>query len=102
MDEEIEKIRMQIENNITKIAVLKVNLCELKDPEKLMAAASDSLPTCSICLERYNKEDHLESVLTTCGHKFGRSCIEKSLETNEYCPKCNKISKNQNVLTIFE
>lgn len=39
---------------------------------------------CPICLELI-KEAHIIS----CGHTFCRTCLEKSIESNKRCPKCN-------------
>uniref|UniRef100_A0A2P2I6F2 E3 ubiquitin-protein ligase RFWD2-like n=1 Tax=Hirondellea gigas TaxID=1518452 RepID=A0A2P2I6F2_9CRUS len=39
---------------------------------------------CPICLDLIN-----EAHIISCGHTFCRVCLEKSIESNKRCPKCN-------------
>lgn len=48
---------------------------------------------CPICLELM-KEAHIIS----CGHTFCRVCLERSIENNKRCPKCNyTVYSNENI-----
>jgi hypothetical protein len=44
--------------------------------------------TCNICLEDYQKGDHLKSL--SCPHSFHKECIDKWLKQVASCPICKK------------
>ena len=61
----------------------------------------DVIPRCEICLELYDHNLNWHSCIVICGHQFGKSCLEKVLETSGRCPKCNKVFTADNIITLF-
>ncbi|KAF7185206.1 Helicase-like transcription factor [Pseudocercospora fuligena] len=53
----------------------------------------ESSEDCAICLDTLH-----QPVITTCGHAFGRSCIEKVIETQQKCPMCRAPLKDDGSL----
>lgn len=47
--------------------------------------------TCPICFDLIS-----EATITRCGHTFCHKCIQKSIDINKQCPRCNaQISEDQ-------
>lgn len=71
----------------------------LKSPEK-----DDDSQCCPICFEPWsNSGSHRLSSLS-CGHLFGRSCIERWLKAkggNDKCPQCNAPAKKKDIRNIY-
>ena len=88
------------------IQSIKEKLLSLKETKWLSAAVYKEMrPSCSICLEGYDQNrtmEHVECALTTCGHKYGKSCIEKNFESRKTCPKCDKAYELSNILVTYE
>lgn len=55
--------------------------------EQIPSKQSNLLPhfSCPICFELIN-----EATITRCGHTYCSKCIQKSIEINKKCPKCNQ------------
>lgn len=56
-----------------------------ENPRKKISKTEDFL-RCPICFELI-----FEATITRCGHTFCHKCIQKSIEINKKCPKCNQI-----------
>ena len=70
--------------------------------EELDSLRIDNLdPDCVICLEKFDKGNHFHCALTSCGHRFGESCIRKVLDSTEVCPVCNADFEEDNILRLF-
>ena len=98
-----EKIfEQRLSLNKEKLIALLKDAEDLCDPENLLKdQVKDLLPSCEICLNNYDHNEHWQSCITVCGHMFGKSCIERSFESNNRCPKCNKIFEKKDILTLF-
>ena len=88
LEREIENVSSSLKRRIQEKIRIEVDIDEL-------------IPRCEICLERFDHNDHWESCINICGHKFGSSCLIKVLECNGRCPKCNKKFVKANILTLF-
>ena len=100
------KIMKKAENKLDKLKNKKTRLeikirKEIEHELDILEGKDDLLPTCEICLEKYDQCLHWESCIIKCGHKFGQSSIEKQLETNNRCPKCNKKFQKTDIITLF-
>ncbi|KXT04400.1 hypothetical protein AC578_3573 [Pseudocercospora eumusae] len=62
------------------VALTAENKKALQDVLRVQMESSED---CAICLDTLH-----QPVITTCGHAFGRSCIEKVIETQHKCPMC--------------
>ncbi|CBY34919.1 unnamed protein product [Oikopleura dioica] len=99
----ITSIKTKIDADFRKIQSIKEKLLSLKETKLLSdVVCNEIIPSCSICFERYDKMDHSESALTVCGHKFGKSCIEKSFEKKKNCPNCDKAFEKANILVTYD
>ncbi|XP_078366102.1 E3 ubiquitin-protein ligase rfwd3.S-like isoform X1 [Oculina patagonica] len=71
----------------------------IKSPEK-----EDDSQCCPICFEPWsNSGSHRLSSLS-CGHLFGRSCIERWLKAkggNDKCPQCNAPARKKDIRNIY-
>ncbi|PFX34109.1 E3 ubiquitin-protein ligase RFWD3-like [Stylophora pistillata] len=71
----------------------------IKSPEK-----DEDSQNCPICFEPWsNSGSHRLSSLT-CGHLFGRSCIERWLKAkggNDKCPQCNAPARKKDIRNIY-
>lgn len=52
--------------------------------------------SCPICFETIS-----EATITKCGHSFCHRCIQKSIEINKKCPKCNQSLSIQETFPNF-
>ena len=71
-------------SRMTTSRVVKRSLAVIQDGINGVSEEVISDYLCPICLDLI-KEAHIIS----CGHTFCRSCLEKSIENNKRCPKCN-------------
>ena len=90
-----------VEDEIVKIENSLAERFEVWKQCKPSRANDDLIPRCEICLELYDHNLHWHSCIVICGHQFGKSCLEKVLETNGRCPKCNKVFTADNIITLF-
>ncbi|CAG5103914.1 Oidioi.mRNA.OKI2018_I69.chr1.g998.t1.cds [Oikopleura dioica] len=99
---EISKLEEEIKDRDRRIILEKEKISDMIE-KKFMTYDDlvDLLPSCEICLEKYDTNEHWESCITVCGHKFGKSCIEKNFETSKRCPKCDKLYEKENIITLF-
>lgn len=70
-----------------------------KSPEK-----DDDSQCCPICLEPWSNSGSHRLASLSCGHLFGRSCIERWLKSkgvNEKCPQCNAPAKRRDIRNIY-
>lgn len=88
LEGERENIKLSLKNRVREKINIEVDIDEL-------------IQKCEICFEKYDHNDHWESCINICGHKFGSSCLIKVLECNSRCPKCNKKFGKDNILTLF-
>lgn len=75
-----------------------------RPPEvNLNETVSDDRSTCVICCENLMSDGrHEVSVLTGCGHIFGKSCILEWIKKGKKeCPNCKKRTKNSEVRKIY-
>jgi len=83
----------------SKIKPSKIAKSPLKSPEK-----DDDSQCCPICFEPWsNSGSHRLSSLS-CGHLFGRSCIERWLKSkggNDKCPQCNAPARKKDIRNIY-
>lgn len=51
---------------------------------------------CSVCLNPWDREDHLPVALPACGHSFCRNCLVVMYRNDECirCPTCRKVYKD--------
>ena len=92
----------RLASNEKELAALKKEVEDLCQPENLLKEfIKDFLPTCEICMNNYDHNEHWQSCITVCGHMFGKSCIEKNFENNNRCPKCNRKYEKKDIITLF-
>jgi hypothetical protein len=94
-EETIQKLEGEIEKVSSSLK------CRIQEKIRIEVDIDELIPRCEICLERFDHNDHWESCINICGHKFGSSCLIKVLECSGRCPKCNKKFENANILTLF-
>ena len=82
-----------IKKRNTEIARIKAEIKAVEDDlDRILNEAGDddeNSGLCEICWEEYDQKDHWYSCLTTCGHRYGFTCIEKQFDINQRCPKCD-------------
>ena len=93
--ETIKKLEGEIENVSSSLK------SRIQEKIKIEVDIDELIPRCEICFERFDHNDHWESCINICGHKFGSSCLIKVLDCNGRCPKCNKKFEKANILTLF-
>lgn len=63
--------------------------------------SDDEEQSCPICFELWTSSgDHRISSLS-CGHLFGRSCIDRWLQKNKSCPQCKAAAKRRDIRNIY-
>ena len=80
----------KIKTNVERMSSLSVNQQDTTN-EKV----------CDICMEEYDKKEHFHSCISLCGHRFGKSCLEKTLLIRKGCPICNKNFKPVHIIRLF-
>lgn len=65
-----------------KYNIFKLPIHKIKSNDNLL------LDECSICLEKYVKNDKIMSL--ECSHSFHDSCIKLWLKNNNTCPQCRE------------
>ena len=75
----IKSLFIKCKNNykINKIPIIKI-----RSNDNLL------LDECSICLERYNKNDKI--ICLDCNHMFHKNCLLLWLDKNNSCPQCRE------------
>lgn len=58
-----------------------------------VSSNSEEKPTCSICLEEYNKKDVIWKI--QCGHIYHKKCIIEWTDKKLICPLCRENLTNQ-------
>lgn len=60
---------------------------------------------CIICTEMWTNTGDHQLVSLSCGHLFGRKCIEQWLDPknkqNQRCPHCNKTAKKRDIRVLY-
>lgn len=82
-----------------KIKPLKIAKSPLKSPEK-----DDDSQCCPICFEPWSNSGSHRLASLSCGHLFGRSCIERWLKSkggNDKCPQCNAPARKKDIRNIY-
>ncbi|EME89499.1 uncharacterized protein MYCFIDRAFT_49082 [Pseudocercospora fijiensis CIRAD86] len=79
--------RLEVSKNVELTAENKKAL------QDVLRVQMESSEDCAICLDTLH-----QPVITTCGHAFGRSCIEKVIETQAKCPMCRAPLKDDGSL----
>ncbi|XP_020608909.1 E3 ubiquitin-protein ligase RFWD3-like [Orbicella faveolata] len=78
---------------------VKISKSPLKSPEK-----DDDSQSCPICFEPWSNSGAHRLSSLSCGHLFGRSCIERWLKAkggNDKCPQCNAPAKKKDIRNIY-
>lgn len=61
--------------------------------------------SCIICTEMWTTSGEHQLVSLSCGHLFGRKCIEywldPKLKQNQRCPQCNKAAKKKDIRVLY-
>ena len=73
------------------------NLLKEQPLNETIADRAKNIDECCICMCPYDTENHKHSCITSCGHRFGRSC----LASLKRCPICLKRFKSKNVITLY-
>ena len=60
----------------------KIPIIKIRSNDNLL------LDECSICLERYDKNDKIMNL--KCNHKFHKDCLNEWLQNNNTCPQCRE------------
>lgn len=81
----VSKLLAQLGNQKT-VALTEENIKAL---QTILQVQIESSEECAICLEVLH-----EPVITTCGHAFGRACIERVIEGQQKCPMCRAALKD--------
>lgn len=76
---------------------------EKEEPKPKKRKQKEEQEKCSICLQNMNSSGLHQICCLSCGHLYGKNCIEKWLKEKKYCPKCLQPSfLNQIRLLYFE
>ena len=97
VNEEVE--RLQSEHNYdSKPDIKTLN-------ESVYCTQDNSDNSCIICTEIWTTSGVHQLVSLSCGHLFGRKCIEQWLDPkkaqNQRCPQCNKTAKKKDIRAIY-
>jgi len=61
----------------------------------------DPTNRCSICLNAWSSTGIHQICCLSCGHMFGKNCIEKWLKKNSNCPKCKKEANRTHIRLLY-
>lgn len=95
-DEFQNKVSKPSSKNTSKVKIAK---SPLKSPEK-----DDDSQSCPICFEPWSNSGAHRLSSLSCGHLFGRSCIERWLKAkggNDKCPQCNAPARKKDIRNIY-
>jgi E3 ubiquitin-protein ligase RFWD3 len=107
-----DEMRTTVEEEVvTEVVTNEINtenesLFENKDKSNIIYTQNgeNSDNCCIICTEMWTTTADHQLVSLSCGHLFGRSCIEKWLQPSRHtqrCPQCNKTAKKKDIRTIY-
>ncbi|PAA87850.1 hypothetical protein BOX15_Mlig026854g1 [Macrostomum lignano] len=91
----------------SRVIVKKRRLSDGEGPSGGGAAAASSSPPqpadegCTICFEPWTSSGEHRVCALRCGHLFGKSCVERWLETRQQCPQCNRNCRRHEVLPLY-
>ncbi len=68
---------------------------ELHNNREFLKNNKDS--QCAVCLEELNNSENGLIVVTRCGHRFHKKCIENVLHHQKMCPRCRMPIDNQSL-----
>lgn len=89
--ERVENLLAQLGNRKT-VELTTENKKALQD---LLQVQIDCSEDCPVCLELLSGSGEHKGVITTCGHVFGESCIQKVVEGQHRCPMCRAELKDE-------
>ncbi|EFC41300.1 predicted protein [Naegleria gruberi] len=70
-------------------------------PKPVQIVNSDPNNICSICLSAWSSTGLHQVCCLSCGHLFGKNCIEKWLKKNSTCPKCKKSADRSHIRLLY-
>ena len=99
--EEVVKSDLILEEKKGKVNALGEKVENLLKDQPLNDTIPESpkVDECAICLCPYDTENHKHSAITTCGHRFGSSCLNRL--SNKRCPICFQRFKSNKVITLY-
>ena len=98
---QVIKSERNLEEKKGKVNALGEKVENLLKEQPLNRTIPESPPVeeCAVCLCPYDTENHKHSAITTCGHRFGSSCLRHI--TNKRCPICFQQFKLKNIITLY-
>ncbi|PAA83382.1 hypothetical protein BOX15_Mlig032125g3 [Macrostomum lignano] len=91
----------------SRVIVKKRRLSDGEGPSGSGTTAASSSPPqpadegCTICFEPWTSSGEHRVCALRCGHLFGKSCVERWLETRQQCPQCNRNCRRHEVLPLY-